>query len=78
MAQDGLLVHKMAQLFTDQLGFTITPFLLVLLTFIIGALLGGLAALSGHLFLATAAVRPNLLRRGRNRNNSKSFKLKLQ
>jgi hypothetical protein len=77
-AQDGALVQKMAQLFTSELGFTITPFLLAFITFIIGALLGGLAALSGHLFLATATIRPNLLRRGRNRRNSKSFKLKLQ
>jgi hypothetical protein len=78
LAQDSALVQKMAQLFTDTLGFSITPFLLAVFTFIIGALLGGLATLSGNLFLANAAVRPNLLRRGRNRRRGKTFKLKLQ
>ena len=77
LANEGVLTHKMSVLFTSVLGFTITPFLLVVFTFIIGALLGGLAAFSGHLLMAPAAIRPNLLRRGRNTKRSSTYKLKL-
>lgn len=78
LANDGILTQKMAELFTGVLGFTITPFLLIIFTFFIGALLGGLAAFSGHLLLAPAAIRPNLLRRGRNSKRSGTYKLRLE
>ncbi|MCB0503451.1 MAG: hypothetical protein KDD32_12270, partial [Bacteroidetes bacterium] len=76
-AANGAFVGKWSDLFTEFLGFTITPILLLILTAIFGGILGGLAALSGNLFLSPMANNKNRLRNSRSSSTGKSYKLKL-
>lgn len=76
-AANGAFVGKWSDLFTEFLGFTITPILLLILTAVFGGLLGGLSALSGHLFLSPMANNKNRLRNSRSSSTGKSYKLKL-
>ncbi|MEZ5007746.1 MAG: hypothetical protein R2753_06285 [Chitinophagales bacterium] len=77
MAANGAFVNKWSDLFTEFLGFTITPILLLILTAVFGGLLGGLSALSGHLFLAPQINKGNKLRSSKSSSTGKSYKLKL-
>ena len=77
IAANGAFVNKWSDLFTEFLGFTITPILLLILTAVFGGLLGGLSALSGYLFLAHESNRANKLRSSKSSSTGKSYRLKL-
>ncbi len=76
LAKSGTLTTRVSDLFTEQLGFTVTPFILLLLTIIIGGLLGGLSMLSANLLMSKESGNGNSLRSSR-KSRSKSYKLKL-
>ena len=75
LKSDGLVTLRISALFTEQMAATISPIIVILMTLLIGSLLGGLSALSGQL-LSMPTEGTN--RYGRhNRRNKSSYKLKL-
>lgn len=74
---DGIATGRMATLFSGEMGTTVTPVVLLIVTASIGALLGGSAALSGKLFSGTGPVNNRYARKHRNQRRKTSYKLRI-
>lgn len=71
----GVVSQRMAALFSENLGLTVSAAILLVVTPILGGLLGGLFAWSGKLFI-TRSEDSNRARHQRRRRNQ-SYKIKL-
>jgi hypothetical protein len=72
---DGLLAGKISALLSGQMGFSLSPLLLMIITVLIGAILGGLSSLSGNL-IAAPVDRAQMIRKRRRKGRS-TYKLKI-
>jgi len=77
IGNDGILTRKMAGMFSSEMGLNVTPIILLIVTPLLGALLGGGIALSGKI-IALPGKRFNKHSEMHKRNRRKgSYKLKL-
>lgn len=74
---DGIATGRMAALFSGEMGATVSPVVLLVVTASIGALLGGAAALSGKLFAGPGPASNRYARKHRNQRRKGFYKLRI-
>jgi hypothetical protein len=70
---DGIITLKMAALFSESLGDWVNEPVLIIISVLIGGLVGGMGAMTGNQIKIAFQTNSN-----KNKRNKKSYKLKIQ
>lgn len=70
---DGIITHKMSTLFSESLGDWVNEPVLIMISILIGGLVGGMGAITGNQIKIAFQTNSN-----KNKRNKKSYKLKIQ
>lgn len=70
---DGIITYKMSALFSESLGEWVNEPILIIISVLIGSLVGGMGAMTGNQIKIAFQTNSN-----KNKRNKKSYKLKIQ